>query len=98
MSIPAKFKKNNEIRDLIEMMEAKFSIDQDSQLPSAKDSAELKARFASGLGRGRSKKNALQAQPLKNIDQNMEVDEIQIVEEFKEPTEVKRKRKYNEIS
>jgi hypothetical protein len=99
-SIPAKFKKNNEIKDLIELMENKFSIDSSSHLPLASETLLMKEKLNNDLKKRKTRKLGAVNEPLQDIDQNMDVDieinEVRPVEEIADS--VKRKRKHSEIS
>lgn len=98
-SIPAKFKKNNELKELIELMENKFNLDSTSHLPLASETNLMKEKINNDLKKRKTRKGATQ-EPLQDIDQNMDVDieitEAKPIEEIE--NSIRRKRKYNEIS
>ena len=105
-TIPARFKKNNDIKDLIDTMEAKFSIDNASQLPLASESRVVAEMFNNLKKRG--KKNNVSSQsanPLRQIDQNISQNDdqnndqnIMQVDNEEQIISIKRKRKIHERS
>ena len=101
-TIPAKFKKNNDIKELIDTMEAKFSIDVTSQLPLASET-KVVAEMFNDLKKKRGKKAMIMNQSsqlssqLKQPDQNVDQSNMQVDDE-EQIVQVKRRRKLHERS
>ncbi|CAI2367540.1 unnamed protein product [Moneuplotes crassus] len=99
LNIPPKFKKNNEIRDLIDMMETKFTLDSSSHLPTSNETNEIKQRFNQELKKRRGGRRRNQS-PLQNMETNIEnhSGQMEVDSAISSPSNIKRKRRHNEIS
>jgi len=108
LNVPIKFKKNNDIKSLIDEMEAKFSIDSSSHLPTSNETLAIREKFNKDLRKNRGRKGiqgelVRPAQPLRNVDQNMEVEDNGDGEEIIDTTnngtdKINRIRRYKDIS
>lgn len=106
MKIPAKYKKTDKNREAISEMERKFSIDVTSQLPTVKETEEMKKVMEKEMGKRRGRrKNEPVLRDLKNLeakngprdgDFEMEVEQEGVQMEERQ-VEIGRKRRYNEI-
>jgi len=100
-SIPPKFKKNNDIKDLIDLMESKFSIDGTNQLPLSSESKAVAERF-NDLKKRKGRRGNIAMAPAHVVvgnDQPMDLEDDEPMEVAGADTNsVNRKRKFDDIS